>query len=120
MQRLTYEATTASLMKSRILKFALIAIGTLLLIQIAAFAAALWTMRQLIAIQIPTDAPAEVIAAARDKIAGLKDLGALFVGISATGGIATIATAVIGRYGLREVSRNMAEASIQKQLQEGK
>lgn len=98
-----YKATTNKLFNSRIIKFSIFGILILLFLKIISFAMTSWLI-----ILINNIEPEYEF-----KInAFLKIVDLLTVPIS--GAIATIITAVIARYGLREASGNVASGIINK------
>ena len=94
-----YQNTTNRLFASRIIKFAVLAILILVLIQAAALAGAWWVIREIV--QLPTGQP--------EKVDALQRIAELLLGFSAIGAIATIVTAVIARYGFREATQNIGQ-----------
>jgi len=93
---LEYKPTTNKLTESRMIKFALIGIAVLLVVQIIAYGFSWWVAQQ-------------IIEAEPEKVAALQRIAEILLGIPGGGGIATIITAVVARYGLREATGNLGE-----------
>lgn len=101
---MNYKETTNKLGTSRIIKFALIGIGILLFLRMVSFGLTSW----LIVLVKDLDYGEQFKVDAYLRIVDL-------LTVPVSGAIATIITAVIARYGLREASGNVAEGIIHKQ-----
>jgi len=91
-----YKPTTNRLGDSRIIKFAVIGIAAIIIVQIAAYGIGVWVTRLL-------------SVAEENRITALQRVAEILFGIPGSAGIAGIVTAVIARYGLREATGNIGE-----------
>ena len=98
-----YKPTTNKLLSSRLIKFSLIGIGVLFALRTVSFIITVWIL------MLVKDLTAED----QFKIEAFLKIADL-IAIPVAGAIATIITAIIARYGLRESSGNIADGFLHK------